>query len=259
MFNPINGKPHHLRLAMKSGPVLAMVALLFVGMWLVLQPSLARPRGQLVTRIGAVEVLSVQRPVGAGDEAGEATAGSATGPFEYQVVNRPDLADRWISGEEFQALLRQEWQDWQSRPAFERAMLGFFNITSWTNFAWIAVGLAGQIAFFGRMLVQWVVSEKRRESVVPTLFWWLSLGGGVCLFAYFVWRVDFVGVLGQSTGIVIYARNLRLIKKQKRRAARRAAATGAAAAAPAGARGDEVPNPDADPAPEPTAIEAGRA
>ncbi|MCA9288368.1 MAG: lipid-A-disaccharide synthase N-terminal domain-containing protein [Phycisphaerales bacterium] len=239
---------------MKSGPVLAMVALLFVGMWLVLQPSLARPRGQMVTRIGAVEVLSIQRPAG-GDE----RAGSATGPFEYQVVNRPELGDRWISGEEFQTLLRGEWQAWQSRPAFERGLLGFFNITSWANFAWIAIGLAGQIAFFGRMLVQWVVSEKRRESVVPTLFWWLSLGGGVCLFAYFVWRVDFVGVLGQSTGIVIYARNLRLIKKQKRRSARLAAEDAGAKGKPADGLGNEIPDPDADPAPEPTGIEAGRA
>jgi lipid-A-disaccharide synthase-like uncharacterized protein len=44
--------------------------------------------------------------------------------------------------------------------------------------------------------------------------------GGVFLFTYFVWRQDFVGVLGQSTGIVIYARNLRLISKQRRRAER---------------------------------------
>ncbi|USO00427.1 MAG: lipid-A-disaccharide synthase N-terminal domain-containing protein [Phycisphaeraceae bacterium] len=107
---------------------------------------------------------------------------------------------------------------WDARPEADRKLLGFFNITSWLNFGWVAVGLAGQIAFFGRMMVQWVVSESRRESVVPELFWWLSFAGGVCLFTYFVWRKDFVGVLGQSTGVVIYARNLRLIQKQKRRA-----------------------------------------
>jgi hypothetical protein len=53
--------------------------------------------------------------------------------------------------------------------------------------------------------------------VIPASFWWLSLFGGVALFAYFVWRQDFVGVLGQSSGIVIYARNIRLIYKRRRR------------------------------------------
>ncbi|KAA0215920.1 MAG: hypothetical protein DYG94_07065 [Leptolyngbya sp. PLA3] len=100
-------------------------------------------------------------------------------------------------------------------------MMGFFNISHWANFAWVAVGLGGQCAFFARMLVQWIVSEKSRRSQVPETFWWFSLLGGVCLFTYFVWRVDIVGVLGQSTGIVIYARNLRLIYKERRRAGRR--------------------------------------
>ncbi len=216
---------------MKPGPIIAMVVLLLLGMWLVLQPSLGRPKGQILTRIGAVELRYDQR---------DAAAGSG---YEYRVVNRPDLRDRWMDRAEFEALTAREREAWMARPGFERTLLGFFNITSWGNFVWIAVGLAGQIAFFGRMLVQWVVSEKKRESVVPTLFWWLSLGGGLCLFAYFVWRVDFVGVLGQSTGIVIYARNLRLISKQKRRAARRAEAGGAA---------EPPPDPAADPAPEPT-------
>ncbi|MBK7404042.1 MAG: lipid-A-disaccharide synthase N-terminal domain-containing protein [Phycisphaerales bacterium] len=101
--------------------------------------------------------------------------------------------------------------------------MGFFNITSWFNFGWVLLGLAGQGCFFGRMFAQWVKSEKERQSVVPAIFWWLSFFGGLFLFSYFVWRVDFVGVLGQSTGIVIYARNLRLIHKQNRRLARQAA------------------------------------
>ncbi|QQS10375.1 MAG: lipid-A-disaccharide synthase N-terminal domain-containing protein [Phycisphaerales bacterium] len=91
-----------------------------------------------------------------------------------------------------------------------------FNITSWGSFVWVLVGLVGQTAFFGRMMIQWIVSESRKESVVPSIFWWLSLGGGVMLFVYFVWRQDVVGVLGQSSGVVIYARNLRLLAKRKR-------------------------------------------
>lgn len=94
-----------------------------------------------------------------------------------------------------------------------------FNITGWSSLAWVVLGLGGQLAFSGRMFLQWVISEKERKSIVPPAFWYLSLGGGVALFAYFVWRQDFVGVLGQSSGLVIYARNIRLIHKQRRREA----------------------------------------
>jgi lipid-A-disaccharide synthase-like uncharacterized protein len=84
---------------------------------------------------------------------------------------------------------------------------------------WISVGFGGQILFSGRMFLQWLISERHKHSVITPSFWWFSLLGGVCLFAYFVWRQDVVGVIGQSSGIVIYARNLRLIAKQKRREA----------------------------------------
>ncbi len=100
------------------------------------------------------------------------------------------------------------------------------NITSWTSLLWAGIGLLGQVAFFGRMFVQWVASERRKESVVPEAFWWLSLAGGVLLLTYFVWRQDFVGVLGQSPGIVIYARNIRLIHKRRHQAAPGAAPPG---------------------------------
>ena len=130
-----------------------------------------------------------------------------------------------MTATEYELILSSRVAAWEARPEFERALLGFFNITSWVNFGWVAVGLLGQAAFFGRMFIQWVVSEKSKQSQVPEMFWWLSFVGGVFLFTYFVWRVDVVGVLGQSSGVVIYARNLRLIHKEKRRAVRRAART----------------------------------
>ena len=215
---------------MKPGPVVAMVALILVGFWLVLQPALDRPRGHMSIRIGAVDLKVEQR-----------LSEGAAGAHEYRVVNRRGFEDRWLTAQEFDALLASEWDAWSQRPLILRTLLGFFNITNWTNFTWVAIGLGGQIAFFGRMLVQWVVSEKQRESVVPTAFWWLSLFGSLALFSYFVWRVDFVGVLGQSTGVVIYIRNLRLIHKQKRRAAR-AAGTAATSSAPT-LKDDPAPEP----------------
>lgn len=82
------------------------------------------------------------------------------------------------------------------------------------------LGFLGQFAFTGRMLLQWFVSEKRKESVVTIGFWVMSFIGGVMLFTYFIWRQDIVGVLGQSTGVVIYARNIRLYYKKAKREAR---------------------------------------
>lgn len=82
------------------------------------------------------------------------------------------------------------------------------NVTSPIGIAWVALGFLGQLLFTGRMLVQWLVSEKRRKSIVPPVFWWMSLGGASMLLVYFIWRKDIVGVIGQTTGWVIYLRNL---------------------------------------------------
>ena len=75
------------------------------------------------------------------------------------------------------------------------------------------LGFLGQALFAGRMLVQWLVSERQRRSVVPTVFWWMSLGGASMLLVYFVWRRDIVGVVGQTTGWIIYLRNLWFIHR----------------------------------------------
>src|SRR6478609_856736 len=88
---------------------------------------------------------------------------------------------------------------------------------------WLLIGFGGQALFTMRFLVQWLASEKRRESVVPAAFWWLSLLGGVTLLAYAAQRRDPVIIVGQSLGLFVYARNLMLIARGRRRAARRRA------------------------------------
>lgn len=82
---------------------------------------------------------------------------------------------------------------------------------------WIAVGLAGQFLFLMRLLVQWISSERQRQSVIPIAFWYFSLGGGVILLSYALYREDIVFITGQSIGLIIYSRNLYLIKESKRR------------------------------------------
>jgi lipid-A-disaccharide synthase-like uncharacterized protein len=81
------------------------------------------------------------------------------------------------------------------------------------------VGLAGQALFSARFLVQWIATERRRESVVPRQFWYFSIGGGLTLLAYAIHRLDPVFILGQGAGLFVYARNLYFIHRRGSRTA----------------------------------------
>lgn len=80
-------------------------------------------------------------------------------------------------------------------------------------------GFLGQAAFSGRFIVQWLASEKSKKSVIPVAFWYLSVIGGVILFVYAILRRDPVFTLGQGAGLVVYIRNLILIRRQRLQAA----------------------------------------
>ena len=81
---------------------------------------------------------------------------------------------------------------------------------------WLGVGFAAQILFGSRFLVQWIASERKGRSIVPVSFWFLSLGGGLLLLSYAIWRMDPVFILGQSTGALIYSRNLYMIHRERK-------------------------------------------
>lgn len=80
---------------------------------------------------------------------------------------------------------------------------------------WLIIGFIAQGLFFMRFFIQWIASEKKKESVIPIQFWYLSLAGGVMLLGYSIWRKDPVFILGQSMGALIYIRNLTLIYKKR--------------------------------------------
>ena len=80
---------------------------------------------------------------------------------------------------------------------------------------WIIIGFIGQSLFFMRFFVQWIASERAGASIIPHAFWYFSLGGGLTLFAYALYRQDPVFIIGQSTGLFIYARNLYLIRHKE--------------------------------------------
>ncbi len=88
-----------------------------------------------------------------------------------------------------------------------------------TEHFWLGVGFLGQAFFSGRFLIQWIASERRKESVVPVAFWFFSLGGGLILLIYATYRLDPVFMLGQAAGLFVYCRNLLLIRRKERRLA----------------------------------------
>ena len=81
---------------------------------------------------------------------------------------------------------------------------------------WLSVGFVGQAFFSMRFLIQWIASEKRKESVIPIAFWFFSIGGGLTLLTYALHRHDPVFILGEGAGILIYSRNLYLIWRKRR-------------------------------------------
>ena len=80
---------------------------------------------------------------------------------------------------------------------------------------WLAVGFFGQALFSGRFLVQWIASERRGQSIVPTTFWWLSICGSLVLLTYAIRLGDPVFILGQSAGFIVYSRNLMLRRRER--------------------------------------------
>jgi len=93
-------------------------------------------------------------------------------------------------------------------PLFE-----FFRVNHWGELWWVVVG---QLSFSMRFIIQWIKSEKARKSVIPVAFWYFSIGGGLILLAYAIHRRDPVFIVGQASGLFIYARNLWLIRAAKR-------------------------------------------
>jgi lipid-A-disaccharide synthase-like uncharacterized protein len=76
---------------------------------------------------------------------------------------------------------------------------------------WLAFGIAAQLLFTARFVVQWLVSEKAGKSVVPLAFWMLSMGGGLMLLVYGLVRREPIIIMGQALAVFIYIRNLMLI------------------------------------------------
>src|SRR5256885_17048834 len=81
---------------------------------------------------------------------------------------------------------------------------------------WVVLGFAAQALFSARFFVQWIASERAGRSVVPTAFWWFSIGGGLLLFIYALSRRDPVFIAGQGLGVFIYLGNIYFVIRERR-------------------------------------------
>jgi lipid-A-disaccharide synthase-like uncharacterized protein len=185
---------------MKPGPIIAMLLILGLSMWIMVKttPSAAPTPG-------AVQFDVVVSSHKAKVELIPTGSNGSTEPH-YRFLDWTDVGSQTMTQQQFEATLLDRGSA-GGRPW----LLRIFNVSTPANLAWVALGLGGQLVFAGRMIIQWLASEKRRQSVVPPAFWYMSLGGGLCLTAYFLWRHDLVGVLGQAMGLVVYVRNIRLL------------------------------------------------
>ena len=95
-------------------------------------------------------------------------------------------------------------------------MINYFLSLTTTELIFLCIGFIGQGLFASRFIIQWLYSEKVGESSIPLTFWYLSIFGGLGLLTYAIFRKDPVIILGQSFGIFIYLRNLKLIYKKKK-------------------------------------------
>ena len=74
---------------------------------------------------------------------------------------------------------------------------------------WKVIGWAGNLIFFSRFVVQWLVTERRKQVVIPVAFWWLSLGGTLVMLIYTVFHLrDSVMIFAYAFTWIPYIRNI---------------------------------------------------
>ena len=206
------GETSSMRLSRKT-LVILIAALLIIPaiIWLALYhagaaPAPGRPLQEPFNMSDRIATVEVERESGEGEEW---VLVFPQRTLVDQVLGRPEREPARMSPDEFARTIfeRRQSQNWLFR---------LLDVTSWTGLWWFAFGMLAQVVFMGRLIVQWWASEKVKSAVVPPAFWWLSLLGSSMLLTYFIWRKEIVGFLGQSTGWLIYVRNLWFIYGPKK-------------------------------------------
>ena len=122
--------------------------------------------------------------------------------------------------------------EWKKRPRWLRILIYFFpaiiliygynnNVLDRVNLFsnediplfLMLLGVVSQILFTLRFVYQWLYSESKQESLLPMGFWLLSLIGSLLIFIYAIFRRDPVLFIGHLSGIIIYSRNMIIMRK----------------------------------------------
>jgi lipid-A-disaccharide synthase-like uncharacterized protein len=183
--------------AMKRGTLILLEIVLLVGLGIWVYHSLTATLP--ISRPNGVEV-TVQLP----DASDKMILYPASDGGYRFVIIEDDGTQIELTANELAARMHRERT---TRPLGQRLL----NVSGTAGYIWVGLGFLGQLLFTGRMIVQWLVSEKHKKSVVPPIFWWMSLIGSTMLMIYFMWRRDPIGLLGQAFGWFIYTRNLWMI------------------------------------------------
>ncbi|MGC9326569.1 MAG: lipid-A-disaccharide synthase N-terminal domain-containing protein [Candidatus Hinthialibacter sp.] len=91
----------------------------------------------------------------------------------------------------------------------DQILLGEFGV-------WDVVAILGILTFSSRFIIQWIVSEIRKESVIPVAFWYLSIIGSLLMLAYALHIADRWIILSYLFNSLIYFRNLYFIYTKKK-------------------------------------------
>ncbi len=82
---------------------------------------------------------------------------------------------------------------------------------------WKVIGWLANAVFFSRFLVQWYVTEKRKQVVGPGGFWGLSLTRSLLMSAYAIgYNKDLVIIFAYAFTWVPYVRNLIIHRRHAR-------------------------------------------
>jgi lipid-A-disaccharide synthase-like uncharacterized protein len=100
---------------------------------------------------------------------------------------------------------------------FHRIADGFRMPFQDNYYLWKAIGYGGILIFGSRFFVQWLYSERHKESKVPPIFWWQSLAGTVLCLAYALRQKDSVFMAGYIFNLIPYIRNIMLIRKRNQK------------------------------------------
>lgn len=78
---------------------------------------------------------------------------------------------------------------------------------------WTLVGIAAQVMFFSRFILQWYLSEKTGKITVPISFWILSLIGAGLILVYALARQDIVFIITGILQLGLFSRNLSIARR----------------------------------------------